>query len=329
MNTASTSHTRQSAWSSYWKQNALHSLQSSFQGNYAGPIEQFWQQQFNTLDTRQRVLDIGTGNGALPHLICQHHRAAPPRIDAIDLADISPQWLAEQPAACQIAIHFHSGTSAETLPFEGRAFDLIISQFGFEYTDATRAIPELARTLAPGGRISFLMHHQHSRLTDVAREELSHTQWLLSQDGLLDVVDRIIPWFALATTAEGRAQLQTHAAANRDRDAFNTSMRQLTDRINKSPYPDLLEEARAVTGQLLQALQQQPEHVIAAHSSHYRNALGEAQLRYQELVDCALDETRLQRLCKQFEAHGFTSLQTAPIHHENGLLMGWTLTAHQ
>src|SRR5690606_13928820 len=166
---------RQAAWSRYWKQDVLHSLPGSFSGNYSGRIERFWLDNFAALGSGRRMLDIATGNGAIPQLACAHCAGRPagmPRIDAIDLAQISPAWVASQPASCRDALHFHAGVSAESLPFADAAFDLVTSQYGIEYCDDARTAPEVARVLAPGGRVALLLHHAGSRLAEVAREEL-------------------------------------------------------------------------------------------------------------------------------------------------------------
>src|SRR3546814_5678640 len=95
-----------------------------------------------------------------------------PRIDAIDLAQVAPAWVSSQPAPCRQALHFHSGVFAEALPFDDNSFDLVTSQYGIEYCDDVRTTPEVARVLAPDGRVALLLHHADSRLAQVAREEL-------------------------------------------------------------------------------------------------------------------------------------------------------------
>lgn len=48
---------RDRAWSNFWRHGALHSLQGSFAGNYAGEIRHFWNTVFRDVDGTQRVLD--------------------------------------------------------------------------------------------------------------------------------------------------------------------------------------------------------------------------------------------------------------------------------
>src|SRR3546814_16929036 len=81
-------------------------------------------------------------------------------------------------APCRQALHFHSGVSAEALPFDDNSFDLVTSQYGIEYCDDVRTTPEVARVPAPDGRVALLLHHADSRLAQVAREELRLADWL-------------------------------------------------------------------------------------------------------------------------------------------------------
>src|SRR3546814_5526707 len=118
------------------------------------------------------MLDIATGNGPIPQLACTHCAAGMPRIDAIDLAQVAPAWVSSQPAPCRQALHFHSGVSAEALPFDDNSFDLVTSQYGIEYCDDVRTAPEVARVLAPDGRAALLLPHADSRLAQVARAGL-------------------------------------------------------------------------------------------------------------------------------------------------------------
>ncbi len=318
---------RRTAWSRYWKQDVLHSLPGSFTGNYEGAIARFWQRNFEALGPQHHVLDIATGNGAIPQLLCLACADAMPRVDAIDLADVAPDWLASQPPACRDALHFHSGVSAEALPFPDGAFNLVTSQYGIEYCDDARTVPELARVLAPGGRVALLMHHRGSRLAEVAREEQRLAGWLLQPSGFLDHLEAIVPWVAQAASEQGRERLRGSAQANQARGDFNRSMQALGAAAAESPFPDLLEETRAFSAQALGSLQAQPAAVVLDHCRAHRESLRDARLRYAELCECAMDEDRVAAFAGRLAANGLAGIVHAPIDHDNGMLMGWTLTA--
>jgi ubiquinone/menaquinone biosynthesis C-methylase UbiE len=96
-----------------------------------------------------RVLDVACGTGALT--LAAAERAGPSgRVAGLDP---NPGMLAvarAKPGAAE----WHEG-KAEALPFEDAAFDAVVSQFGLMFfDDPSRAFAEMARVLAPGGRLA-------------------------------------------------------------------------------------------------------------------------------------------------------------------------------
>lgn len=321
---------RQSIWTAYWKSGALHSLPGSFQHNYTGGIHDFWLRTFGPLDSTHRVLDIGTGNGALPALLCQLKQASMPTVDAIDIAAITPSWLGAEPRHCQELIRFHPETSIEQLPFAAASFDLVVSQYGFEYTQRERAIREVARTLAPHGTVALVMHHADSHLIRVAKEELSLTDWLLSADhGLLGAAASIFPYIHMAANGQ-HLQLASDPAATTCRHTFNTAMRKLAERAAASPFPDVLLETRQTIAGLIEGLTQHGLSIEQAHSllDSFSMQLQAATFRHKELCEYALDEEDMQALSGLMSAHGLLPLEIDTLHHD-AHLVGWTATYRQ
>ena len=172
---------RREVWSTYWAQGALHSCVGSFDERYSGAIGAFWDDIVATMAAGTRVLDLATGNGALPMRVWKHHGNRV-HVDAVDLAALAPPWY--QPADHE-SIAFHAGVLMEALPFADGGHDWVVSQYGFEYADRDAALSECLRVLAPQGRLAFVMHHVDSVLVAVGREELANIECLLAADGLV------------------------------------------------------------------------------------------------------------------------------------------------
>jgi ubiquinone/menaquinone biosynthesis C-methylase UbiE len=96
-----------------------------------------------------RVLEVACGSVALT--LAAAERAGPS--GAVIGLDPNPAMLAvarSKPGA----IDWREG-AAEALPFEDAAFDAVVSQFGLMFFDDPRlAFAEMARVLAPGGRLA-------------------------------------------------------------------------------------------------------------------------------------------------------------------------------
>lgn len=97
----------------------------------------------------QRVLDVGCGTGILAREIAQRTGSAG-RVVGIDPG---PGMIA---VARQLApaVDWREGV-AESLPFPDRSFDAVVSQFSLMlFADRRRALREMFRVLAPGGRLA-------------------------------------------------------------------------------------------------------------------------------------------------------------------------------
>lgn len=97
----------------------------------------------------QRVLDVACGTGVLAREAAS--RVGPNgRVVGID-PGAGMVAVAGQLAP---AVEWHVGV-AESLPFPDRAFDAVVSQFGLMFfRDRHRALREMLRVLAPGGRLA-------------------------------------------------------------------------------------------------------------------------------------------------------------------------------
>ena len=147
--------TRRQAWSAYWAQGALHSCTGSFDARYSGAIGDFWDTFFADLAQEERVLDLATGNGALPQRLWEREGTTEGlRIDAVDLAALAPPWYRPD---VHRGITFRSGVAMEALPYPDGTFDRVTSQFGLEYARRPEALSECVRVSRPGGSLAFVL----------------------------------------------------------------------------------------------------------------------------------------------------------------------------
>ena len=276
---------RQEAWKSYWASGNLHSCVTSYDGNYSGAIGAFWADAFSGLATQSRVLDLATGNGAIPKLL-HGFKGADVQIDAVDAAQIAPPW--HMPAE-HSHIRFHSGIWMEHLPFIDASFDMVCSQFGIEYAERPAAWLEALRVLKRNGRLCCVVHHADSVVTRIAAQEQAHCEWLVGSDGLLQAALRLAPWWLLRRQGELAAQSNGEAEAARAR--FNEVQVRLAQRIEQGGTVDLLLQAR-VQVQAILGSAKDPMRAL----QDYRQQLCEAELRCSELVQCAMTSADMAEL---------------------------------
>lgn len=320
---------RSAVWTRHWASGAPHSCAGTYGERYTGAIAEFWRTVFGSLTGGQRVLDIATGNGALPRLLLALQPAAPIEVDAIDLAAIEPPWIASLSAAARGRMRFHGDQPAESLSFPDRAFDLIISQYGIEYSDLDCSITEMLRVLAPGGRIALLVHVVGSRPVTLAAVEIAHLDWLLSDAGLLRATAAMIEPISRAGTPDGRAALAYDRGAEVARERFNAAQLGLRERAAVKDGADVLFEMQTA---LAAALGVAAQHGVAAariRLDAIELAARDSHLRLRQLCNHALPRSKLDALCQALlQAPGASRSVTTGEVHEQGFLMGCTLLAH-
>src|SRR5205085_11148762 len=104
------------------------------------------------------ALGIGNGGAALIAGETARERTGNSHIVAVDRAEIDPASHVSRHEEDYASIIFLRGTEIEALPFPRAGFAAVISQYGIEYTDLDRSLPEAVRMVAPGGRLRLVVH---------------------------------------------------------------------------------------------------------------------------------------------------------------------------
>lgn len=310
-------------WTRYWSHGAMHSCNTSYDQNYRGAIESFWRTGFERLAPGSRVLDIGTGNGPLPRLLLSLESRPDLSCEAIDLAEIAPPWLLQVPVSARDRVRFHGACAAECTPFEDASFDLVVSQWGLEYSELKVSVPEVLRVLAPGGAVALLLHHVEALPVALAAHEIGHLLWLMEGASFLDAADAMLAPMALAGTAQGLEQLANNQGAHRARDQFNALQDALQSRIVQGRCTDVLAEVRQAVGTLLGLAARQGEGPARVALQDLTVGLQDALLRLQELRKHALDEPSVRVLATDLAAGAPYQLDVV---RDQGAVMAWSLT---
>jgi SAM-dependent methyltransferase len=320
--------TRRAVWTRHWATGAAHSCIGSYGDQYGGGIAAFWRPVFQSLQHGQRVLDLATGNGALPRLLLAVCPEKACTIDAVDLATIEPAWVASLHPTIRAQVRFCGGHPLETLPYDDHAFDLIVSQYGIEYSDLDRSVPEMLRVLAPDGCIALVMHIAGSRPVELAKIELDHLDWLMSDAGLLSATVGLIEPMSRTSTAGGRASLINDATAEAARLRFNDAQDALRARSMVADGADVLFEVQNSVPSVLELAAKQGVTPAREHLSRIEASMQDSRLRLEQLVRHALSQARSQSVCSALgHALGADYEVAQSVVHDQGHLMACTVIA--
>lgn len=168
--TSSPAHARaRDAWTAFWQEPG-QSRCASGAADVWQVLDEYWSAFSRSLPANTRVLDLGSGAGAVARRVAAARRDV--FVTGIDFARI--------PLTLQPQVELLSETAMESLPFEDRSFGAAVSQFGFEYARNDEAARELARVLAPRAQLQMLVHHADSSIVTGNRDRLAALKTFLS-----------------------------------------------------------------------------------------------------------------------------------------------------
>jgi len=142
-----------------------------------------------TSDQPLTVLEIGAGTGKLTEqLVALGHDVHATEPDAQMLA-----ILAKNHPGVRV-----SQAPAEEIPAGDSTYDVVVSAQAFHWFDHDRALPEIARVLKPGGRLSLVWNQRDERIPWVRRlgriigtqEQLSDPREVLERSKLFGEVEK-------------------------------------------------------------------------------------------------------------------------------------------
>lgn len=315
---------RREAWSRYWARGVPHSCIGTYGDRYGGAIGALWKDVFAGLPDGARVLDVATGNGALPRLLLDHCRRPGVTCDAVDIATVHLPWLASVAAAERTRVRLHGGVDASALPFADGTFELAVSQYGLEYTDLETSVPELLRVLSPRGAVALVLHHAQSRPATLAALEIDHIRWLTSAGGWFDATAAMIEPMARASTFGGRASLQGDARANDARERFNGVQNELSRRGDGHDGADVLFEMREAAMSVFAVAGREGAAAAGKALAALREELIAGQSRLDDLRSHALGEEQARALVRRLESGLAGVVELGVLREQGGHLMGWT-----
>lgn len=320
-------------WSSYWAHGFLHSCGTSFAGNYGEEFSAVWHGFFAGLPDGARILDVGTGNGAIAFLARDIARANGRafEIHAADAAEIRPEAVARTRGVDASGINFHGRTPAEQTGFPAASFAAVTSQFGIEYAEWPAAGTEVRRLLAPGGRCCFVMHHADSVIVATSAEEISHADFLLDTTQVLELARRMMQRLQAVDAAVDRAAamaaLQADPEAEAGRLAYNAAAASVTERIGAAEHPDLLRLALGAVGEALKRRKRESAAAAINLLGQVEREIRYSRRRLQDLQSAACDAARLEARIRVMKDRGLSVRRCEPLERPGTGVIGWVLEA--
>lgn len=318
-------------WDRYWAYGNLHSFSQVSHGNYGGAIAAFWQERFEALPQGACIVDVATGNGAVALLAVDTAAAAGRAftVHGTDLAAIDPvNQVSDDALRERLArIHFHPRTPAESLPFADATIDLVCSQFGIEYSDTARSIPELARVLRPGGQAALILHHHDASIVRAARDEARGIDHVIDDARVYLKTRNFLRALAQTRSQRGGSAGALPPKAAKKRRAVDEAIESVQKAAREQANPRALlgplnyvQEVLAMTGKVganeaLDWLEEARRRVVSMRQ------------RLADMQTAACTEADIDALAQQLDAAGLDAIENAVFNDANGSITGWRVEA--
>ena len=185
-------------WDHYW--DLTKALSSFGDANtalgYPEEVLNFWDEVVLEKGEGAVYLDLATGKGALAiWLQCLLKRKKiSGSVYGCDLANIDELKITSDVDEINSAINkvkFQFNTSLENLPYPNEYFDILVSQFGFEYSNWSHSLNEAFRVLKKDGEIILMMHHPDSVITNDCKSGLKILNWML-ESNILNELESLV-----------------------------------------------------------------------------------------------------------------------------------------
>lgn len=303
-------------WEAYYRGGAIATCPMGPGTTYTLELRDLWLAFFAALDDGGRVLDVGTGNGAITLLAKEAATAANRRLEihGADLAAIDPPRHVPNGASLFAGITFHAGMPCERLGFADGTIDAVSGQYALEYTDPPRSLAEIRRVLRPGGRALFVLHHEHSVLIRNAQESLVHGALVLQDTKIL-------------------RRLRRHAAAEYDSAAASratwaelaTATTRLQQAAASSTSPHLLHVVIDGVQKLLGLRRELGVTGFEREVDRFEREVRAGVRRLQDLVGCAQSAEQMETVAATARRAGFECPPPGLQYHAGDNLVGWRL----
>ncbi len=310
-------------WEDYYRTGALATGATGPDGGYDLEILQAWVDFLDPLPDGATLLDIGTGNGAIPAIAVRlsRERGRNWTIHGADLARIDPMSVVPDASALLGGVHFHPGVAAEQLPFDDQSMSAVSGHYALEYTEMPAALAQVHRVLKPGGQAQFIVHHNQSVLVHNARLSLAQADYVLRENKVYRHLRRLV-------SMQGETQAVVQHATDELRGAIQ-ALKQAVEVARKTSSSLVLDVSLDAVHKLLTARTQLSPAAAEREVDKVEQELRASVHRLNDLVSRAQDEQAMNAMIETARSCGFSSVGSVLQHHAGDNLVGWRLNLHR
>jgi ubiquinone/menaquinone biosynthesis C-methylase UbiE len=311
-----------SIWDRYWHFDRVAScFDAAGAEDYDDSVAAGWRQFFAERPQGARILDLCCGNGAVALIAAETGiaRGKGFEIVGVDQAAIDPRAYVSRHREAIEAIDFRSGTPAEALPFDDDRFDAAVSQYGIEYSDMDRSLAEIARVIAPEGRVRLVLHAADGVVSRDSREVIGEADFLLDTIDLPGTARRC---YVAVSAAERRpdASEAAHNEARASLAEFEAALSATARRVPGAMDRTMLRNAGSVLLDTFNRRAKFDVDQLVAKADELGAEIAAHRGRLQALVDAAIGPEGVVRIEAKLREAGAGQIRHEVLRRDAGLI---------
>lgn len=289
-------------WDHFWQKGEASCCDDRGSPGQADAVERVWRYLFDSCPAGTNVVDLCTGNGSVLAIASASTRLR--QGIGVDSARIRPL---DYPACTFLR------ASAEALPLADRSVDLVVSQFGVEYTSVSLSLAEAARVLKPAGRVVFVMHAADGVTASAASRQLDDLHELLNVQQTFPAAIEALNKVVSVERAQQRPDQYQRAEAEAAYARFYSSLQWLGAAWQERPAGQVFRDTGALLQHTFQHRQAFPLAALIDKVNEAKASVRHHRDRLRALVDAALAEDGMQDVFGLAARTGLAAAAFSPI----------------
>jgi len=308
------------SWDTYWHGTGDVGAFSS--GGVDHPaIQAFWDEFFQTVKqdyATPKIIDIASGNGAVVERALATFGDEPLDFTCLDVSDAAITNIQNRFPHVNGVV-----TDARAIPFDSGSFDIVTSQFGVEYA-GLEAIAEVARLLASGGQLAFLLHSQAGSI---------HQECVESLDAIVQLQNsQFVPYAKEMFTAgfkavRGADRAPYEVAAKKLAPAIAT-LEAIMKQYGQQVAGETIARLYSDVGQIHQRIQHYEPGEVLDWLNRLDGELDAFAGRMSSMSNCAIDSETFEQIVAGLHNRDYTVDRAEPlVIPDEKLPLAWILIA--
>jgi SAM-dependent methyltransferase len=317
---------KREAWDLFWSYDRLASFGTGKgAGNYGEAIAGGWRAFFASLPAGSEVFDIATGNGAIAVIAVEAGDRL--EVTGADLAAVRPAAFVSKGKSALKKIRFLASTPAEKLPLADASVDAVTSQYGIEYSDMKKSVPEAVRVLGPGGRLRFAAHAAEGALAADTKNAIADADFLLGELDLTGRAARCLDAVFGVERGHQTGQLAEIAVQARYAE-FRDGLKAVAKRAPDAADQAMLVSVHQLLTSLFEQRQGQSLQALFMQLNALREEIDAHRERQRALLAAALSARQMVALAKRLGSLGMTDVKLGE-QRDGVRLIGHVIEAHK